>query len=346
MHDHIATPIDNPIFIVGSGRSGTTLLRSMLNAHPRIYISHEASYYLMNPTAQSSGEWLDFYENSAPFQWMKFSRDDLAQHIPRNLPARDLPRVFDTLMRIKAGQYGKPRYGDKTPFYSWKLKKILADFPGAKVIHIVRNPAATVASLRGMPWAPRSILLLSLLLAAQTARLEKFSGRILEIRLEDLIESTGETLRKVLDFVGEPWSDQVMKHEMFAPQDDMPPFPWFEAAQKPASAATAMTGVKFPKLHDGETMLVGILTRRAFRRFNYRLAPVGISGLTSGLLHAIADLPMLCLDIGRTIAATMHMRKPRHIENLPWPNPKAWKYYPGFRMENVTEWSNSPSGRE
>ena len=137
-----------------------------------------------------------------------------------------------------------------------------------------------------------------------------------------------------------------MEHETFAPQDDMPPFPWFEAAQKPASAATAMTGVKFPKLHDGETILVGILTRRAFRRFDYRFAPVGMSGLASSLLHAIADLPLLCLDSGRMIAATMRISKPRRIENLPWLNPKAWEYYPGFRMENVSEWAGSSPRRE
>ena len=35
-------PERSPIFVVGTGRSGTTLLRFMLSAHPRIYITHEA----------------------------------------------------------------------------------------------------------------------------------------------------------------------------------------------------------------------------------------------------------------------------------------------------------------
>ena len=36
---------ESPIFVIGTGRSGTTLLRQMLNAHPRIHITHEAGFY-------------------------------------------------------------------------------------------------------------------------------------------------------------------------------------------------------------------------------------------------------------------------------------------------------------
>ena len=38
-------PDKSPIFVIGMGRSGTTLLRQMLSAHPRIHNTHEAFFY-------------------------------------------------------------------------------------------------------------------------------------------------------------------------------------------------------------------------------------------------------------------------------------------------------------
>lgn len=332
--------IDNPIFIVGSGRSGTTLLRRMLNAHPRIYISHEASYYLMAPRAQSSGEWLDFYEKSAAFQWMRFSREEVAHAIPRDLPANKLSRAFDILMRIQAGRHGKPRYGDKTPFHGWALKRIFADFPGASVIHIVRNPADTIASLRCMPWSPRSIILLSLLLTAQHARMTMYRDRLLEVRMEDLLQSTEATLRKILDFVGEPWSPQVMHHETFAPQDDMPPFPWFEAARRAVSGNSEKNGTALPRLRNGQRILIELLCRRIFRRFDYpSCPPVDTNKRLSAFWEVIADLPTLCIDLVRMGQALVSMHRPKDIAHLPWVNPEAWKHYPEFRLQDVSEWA-------
>jgi hypothetical protein len=55
-------PGDAPIFVIGTGRSGRTLLRQMLNAHPRIYITHEAFFYSYASQAKpgtSATEWLE-----------------------------------------------------------------------------------------------------------------------------------------------------------------------------------------------------------------------------------------------------------------------------------------------
>ena len=41
----VRDPDEAPVFVVGTGRSGTTLLRQMLDAHPRIHVTHEAAFY-------------------------------------------------------------------------------------------------------------------------------------------------------------------------------------------------------------------------------------------------------------------------------------------------------------
>ena len=125
--------IDRPIFITGSGRSGTTLLRMMLNAHPEIHISNEAAYYLHASRAATSGEWLRAYQRTVSYAWMKFSHKEVERQVPRDLPRHEIFRAVDVLTRLKAGQYDKKRYGDKMPGYGWRLVRILSDFPKARI---------------------------------------------------------------------------------------------------------------------------------------------------------------------------------------------------------------------
>lgn len=332
--------IDDPIFIVGSGRSGTTLLRMMLNAHPNIYISNEASYYLYPPSVKTSGEWLDFYEKTISFLWMKLSREEIEQHVPRDLPKHEIHKAIDILMRIKAAQYNKKHYGDKTPSYSWYLRRILADFPNAKIIHIVRDPVATVASLKCMPWTPRSTVWNALILSIQMAQVEKCKDRILEVRLEDLLESPEMIMRKTLEFVGEDWNDQVLRHQEFAPQDDMPPFPWFVTAKGKASTVAALTSVVFPKLGPAEKTLIEYTNRNTIRQFGYRRAPFKPGALLACILYVFKDIPLMCLDIVRMTHVLFVLRTVRKSADLLWPDDGAWKHYPEFDLDEVTGWEN------
>ena len=136
-----------PIFVIGTGRSGTTLLRLMLNAHPRIYLTHEASFNVGSsfiPRGLSGSDWLDLYLRSFSFAWLKLDPEEVRRELPAEFPRSELPRAFQAVMRCKARQFGRPRYGDKTPFHSSHLKRIFRDFPDARVVHIVRDPRATV----------------------------------------------------------------------------------------------------------------------------------------------------------------------------------------------------------
>ncbi len=81
---------DAPIFIVGTGRSGTTLLRLMRNAHPRIHLTHEASFYpgTRRPLRRAAGgqEWLDVYLRSFAFRWLGIHAADVRAVLPDSLP--------------------------------------------------------------------------------------------------------------------------------------------------------------------------------------------------------------------------------------------------------------------
>lgn len=333
-------PIENPIFIIGTGRSGTTLLRMMLNAHPAIYISNEASYYLVAQKARSSGEWLDSYRKIISYRWMKFPAQDVEQRVPRDLPKEKIHQAFDTLMRIKADQYGKRHYGDKTPTHALHVDRILRDFPKARIVHIVRDPVATVASMKHMPWMPQSVVLISLMLAAQMRKVRNFHKQILEIRLEDLLASPESVLRKVLDYIEEDWDDKVLHHQDHAPQDDMPPFPWFVTAKRKASPTAALTLKRFPELSDDEKLFIEFTNRATLEQFGYaqqarnwrtRLAITGC---------VLKDIPLLCRDIARAVPVTLRLRTARTSADLLWIDQDAWKYFPEFKIHEVTHWES------
>ena len=332
--------IDRPIFITGSGRSGTTLLRMMLNAHPEIHISNEAAYYLHASRAATSGEWLRAYQRTVSFAWMKFSPREIEQQVPRDLPRHEIYKAIDALMRLKAAHYDKKRYGDKMPGYGWRLGRIFADFPNARIIHVVRDPIATVASLKRMPWAPRSIVLNSLMLAGHHARMEKYRDRILEIRLEDLLDSPERMMRTSLEFVGVEWNDRVLRHQEFAPRDDMPPFPWFVAVREKPSRGAGLPPPNFPALTRAEITLVEYFNRRTMRRFGYHGAAFAPAAALAGMLYVFKDFPLLCRDLCRMTRAWWALRSAAHAQQLLWPHESAWKYYPEFNPQDVTTWEN------
>ena len=232
-------PDDAPIFVVGTGRSGTTLLRLMLNAHPRIHLTHEASFYVGRqflPRRFTASDWLELYFKSFSFAWLLIHpdevREDLAKTHPDGAPKDAFPDAYRSIMRAKAAHYSRPRYGDKTPFHASYVGKMLSEFPDARVIHILRDPRPTILSLRDMPWAPRSWILNNRYLHRLAKELAPHRDKIHEVRLEDLLADTEHEMRAILEFVDEPWDERVLKHTEHAPLDDVPPFPWLLTATK------------------------------------------------------------------------------------------------------------------
>ena len=138
---------ERPIFIIGVHRSGTTLLRYMLNSHPRIYIPPESDFiprfFQRRPDApmrtKQASRILDTIFDSYRFvnEWQADRPD--AETFVENL--QDLtPSVFlDALYREYASQQGAVRWGDKTPIYTSYVDLVSEIFPRAQFIHIIRD---------------------------------------------------------------------------------------------------------------------------------------------------------------------------------------------------------------
>jgi protein-tyrosine sulfotransferase len=149
-----------PFFIIGAGRSGNTLLRRVLTAHPAFHIPPE-TYVLPRIVKRfrrvSHMEWADiihfiyaffqFHEEFETFDVRNLS--DLVHRVASvDKKKRSLAFIINAFYEWHAQQHGLSfeRWGDKTPLNVFGLKRIHQVFPKAQFIHIVRDGCDVVAS--------------------------------------------------------------------------------------------------------------------------------------------------------------------------------------------------------
>lgn len=201
-----------PIFIMGAERSGTTLLRLILDVHPRISIGEESGFLRAVQDTMRIPGW-NFGANW--FERFGVDRADMA---------RRLAELYDGIFSEYARSRGKERWGDKTPLHRWLAD--LADelFPAAQFIGIVRHPGAMCLSRARWGYALEDNAqmwnLAAHLLAADRDRLGPDRYRI--VRYEDLLRTPEPVLRDLVDFLGEDWSDRLLRHHEVQARRDGP----------------------------------------------------------------------------------------------------------------------------
>jgi hypothetical protein len=304
----------------------------MLRAHPRIYISHEAFFYVANrlcPGRKSGRDFMEYYFQTWWFRWLGIDPARVLAGLPDPLPRKKVGLGFAAVMREKAALYGKPRFGDKTPGHAVCLPEIFTDFPDARVVHVVRDPRETVQSLQRMPWTPPSLVFNALYLADERNQIAKWRNRILEVRLEDLLAQPRPTMKRVLDYVGEPWDEAVLDHARSIPEEsDIPQMPWHEGATRDRSAA--------PERREGlsplQTRMVELIAWRTMKEAGYQRAKLAHTPNLLTVFWAMArETPSLFRSLLVGIRFVLRMRKdPAALDQMENRalvrrlNPEAW----------------------
>ncbi|MGA9798326.1 MAG: sulfotransferase [Terriglobales bacterium] len=198
--------------IVGVPRSGTTLLRFMLDSHPCLAIPPETGFLawplhwltMFAPRESlfravtrlpfKSGPWADFGLGAREFR----------QHL-RQVEPFDLGEGLRTFYRLYAEQQNKIRYGDKTPLYCKHMKSIAGFLPEAHFLHIIRDGRDVALSLRTMPFAPaKDIPALAVYwrkLIQKARRTRSQCGAYMEVRYESLVQDPAAVLRSICSFI-------------------------------------------------------------------------------------------------------------------------------------------------
>lgn len=197
--------------VVGVPRSGTTLLRFILDAHPQLAIPPETGF-LMNEallhSAASPAELarrLTHLPESAP-AWADFALDaetfiEAAAQLPESA---GLPQVLRLFYRLYAARLGKPRSGDKTPGYLQHMQTVAGQLPEARFIHILRDGRDVALSWSQTWFAPeREPELLVQRWAAMIAQARRQAHGLpyLELRYDQLLTDPQTQIKRICEFI-------------------------------------------------------------------------------------------------------------------------------------------------
>jgi len=199
-----------PIFIGGLFKSGTTLLRAMLGQHSSIASGLETQWFNMDWDGMKDREFYDHIERLGHFYGFEKSFAKMIGDESKNVI-----QFLNLFLGLYTKSLGKKRWVEKTPGNILHLNRIYAGWPGAKVIHVIRDPRDVFASLRqAKKWD--TIEVFSDLWCQYLGSAERFKKELqldeekyLEIRYEAVITRPKEIMKRLLAFLGEPWEDEV-----------------------------------------------------------------------------------------------------------------------------------------
>jgi hypothetical protein len=204
---------DSPIFVGGAGRSGTTLLRVILDSHPNIACGPE-----LKVTPMIAEMWHGFQTSHQP---------PLKEYL---LTTDDINGIFKRLILSLLEKYrdnsGKARVAEKSPNNVFFFQHLSHIFPESPLVHVIRDGRDVVCSLLTMNWIdpktgqpieytrdPRKAAQYwASAIAAGRAAAERAStaSRYTELRYEDVVTRAEPTLKGLFAHLGEPWDPAVL----------------------------------------------------------------------------------------------------------------------------------------
>lgn len=203
--------LDRPVFLGGAPRSGLTLLRALLDGHPHLSAGPDAWIVSMalaqRDISRTLGRLLEeeFFLEAAALR-------------------RAFAAVIGTILSGRATAAGKVRTVEKTPLNVLVFADLASLFPNAKFVHVVRDGRDVVASLLERAWKdPRTGRLLPQCadpagagrywsrLASEGLSAERaLTDRVMRLSYEDLVRDPKPTLRRLTDFLEEPYTEEML----------------------------------------------------------------------------------------------------------------------------------------
>ncbi len=212
----------NPIFIVGMPRSGTTLISSFLSAHPKITIPYSETHFLDQWMKRYSHLNLECNQDFELF-WRQYSKSQHFSYLgieERKTLTRILAmgkpsykNVFTCILQEYASIMNKQRWGEKTPDHCFYLERILRWYPEARIIWMLRDSRAVTASHLNVPWAAPYVDIHAKKWQQNVQLLEQSvkDERVRIVQYEMLVSNPELELQTICEFVGETYSSKMLE---------------------------------------------------------------------------------------------------------------------------------------
>jgi Sulfotransferase family len=209
------TPGGPPLLILGVRRSGTTLLRVMLDRHSQLAVPDES--YFVPQLADRHLRRVDpdeFVDDLRRINTVVDWNVPLEQVRARLTPGASVGAAIGTVYAAYAEEQGKSRWGDKTPMYMQNLRLLERLFPDALFVHLIRDGRDAATSFLAMPrgvvtetWMhPRTAADFACQWRTEVAAARRLGRRVgtryLESRYEDLVSDVEAGLRRICAFAG------------------------------------------------------------------------------------------------------------------------------------------------
>lgn len=215
-------------FIIGRPRSGTTLLRLFLDAHPDVSIPTDCIYIAqLKKRYRSLKKWdsekIDhFMMDLQKTRFFEISRFN-ASAIQAYLLEEKSKLTFEKACRIVAAHYNSvfPKkeilaIGDKNPLYSFIPEYVLSVFPNARILHLIRDPRDNHVSICNTHFGSHPVSLTVKRWETSFQKMEKFRKSTPElyhrILFEDLICNPENSLKEICRFLNIPFNPCMLHY--------------------------------------------------------------------------------------------------------------------------------------
>jgi hypothetical protein len=317
-----------PVFVVGCSRSGTTLVQTILDSHPRLSVLYEADFLVDIPlglrsSLANASQALTLAQAHPSFRADSILLADrfdarTARAACRELGVTDAAGAMRVLAASQALTQGKGRWGNKTPKALLHVAEMAIVYPDAQFIHVIRdgrNSASSQARLSHRSLIQGALLWRTGMRTGRRAGSRLGPDRYLEVRLEELLSSPEEQIRRMCVFLGEDF-DQSLLHFHTTARERIPPsglsiHPRLGEPPRPlpSSSDGAVTGLAqraAAALIDAELVELGYIPAAASRRgLRIVYVIIGYSFFLVSLWNSLRDL---CRHFARSRGARRAVR--------------------------------------
>ena len=205
-------------FIVGVARSGTTLLRLMLDAHTELTIPPETHFLPQVVRAARGGGDPDAMVDviARHRRWQDFGLDEAELRArARAAASADATSVMRAFYELYAEGQAKARWGDKSTNYVRKLKQVRETLPEASFVHLIRDGRDVALSQVRVHFGPDTMADAATKWRDEIAKARRVGprlGRYIELRYEDLVADPEPCLRQVCELIDLEWDEGMLEY--------------------------------------------------------------------------------------------------------------------------------------